>query len=138
VPAASKKLVTEFIEVVLNGGDPSRAGEFLAPTFLDHHPWPGHAGTREGFASGLAALRTSFPDTRFEIDRIDFEAGIVRVLVTRRATHPEGRRVEMRVLELMRVDGGRIVERWGLLDEDANGKELPPNAVVADRRLFVF
>jgi predicted ester cyclase len=143
-----ERRVTEFLDVVLSRGDLGRLSDFVASTFVDHHPWPGHTGTRAGFESGLSEFRAAFPDARFAMARIDVDGDIVSALVTRTGTHlgplrgvgPSGARLRIQVLEMLRIEGGRIVERWGFLDEDVAAHVHPlslPNAVVADRRLFM-
>jgi predicted ester cyclase len=130
----------EFVKVVMNAGDLARAEDYVANAFLDHHPWPGHPGTLDGFKAGLVEFRETFPDVRFEVVRVDAEGEIVSALVARIGTHIEsGRVLRIEVLEMMRVCRGRIVERWGFLDEDAVERLRPfglANAVAADRRLF--
>jgi predicted ester cyclase len=115
------EIVQEFIEAILNGRDVNSVGNFLASTFVDHHPWPGHAGTRDGFASGLAEFRAVFPDAQCAIKGIEVEGDMVSVLLIWTGTHngacdapvPTPKKFRVQALEMVRVVEGRILERWG-------------------------
>jgi ketosteroid isomerase-like protein len=62
---------------------------------------------------------------RGQIDQIEVEDDIVSVLITRTETDPTtGTVFRRQALEMFRVEGGRIVERWGFHDEPPSADAL--------------
>jgi steroid delta-isomerase-like uncharacterized protein len=99
--------------------------ELHAPHFVDGSP-AGRASDRESYKQSIAELFAAFPDWQAVIDDfvIDEMAGKVAVRWTATGTHrakfmgvpPTGRRVKFCGIEIVRVEDGQIVERWGEWD----------------------
>lgn len=129
--ADAKHVVSEFVSIV-DRGDIGKIDDVIASTFVDHHPWPGHPGTLSGFRAGLLEFRTAFPDARSSIDAIELDGETASVLITWIGTHlgpfkgnkPSGRTFRVQVLEILRIEGGLVTERWGFFDDEMWGREM--------------
>ena len=128
----AKRVVTDFLKVVMSGGDAAAADQFIDASFHDHQPWPGHPGTLEGFKAGLVEFRQAFPDARFEVERLVAEKDVVSALVTLSGTHlgpfmgapASGKTFRVQALDMVRIDKGRMVEHWGFFDTDTLAQQL--------------
>jgi len=69
-------------------------------------------------------MLAAFPDLRVTVDDLLAEADKVAAHITMKGTHkgefmgiaPTGRQVEMRISDIVRIAGGKAVERWGVED----------------------
>ena len=107
--------------------------EIHAPHFVDHSSGE-RASDRESYRQSIAELFAAFPDWQAEIDDlvIDEATGKVAVRWTATGTHriefmgaaPTDKRITFCGIEVVRVEGGQIVERWGEWDGIALLKQL--------------
>ena len=120
----NRRLMRRFVEEFQSGGNESVAEELLAADFVDHSPFPGVSPDRDGVKRLFAALRAAFPDLRAVIHDQLAEGDRVATRKTFRGTHrgeflgisPTGRMVTFDVLEIVRIDKGRIAEHWNVVD----------------------
>ena len=120
----NKRLVRKFVEEFQSGNNESVAEELLAPDFVDHSPFPGVAPDRDGVKRLFAALHVAFPDLRATIHDQLAEGDRVATRKTFRGTHrgeflgisPTGRAVTFDVIDIVRMDKGRIAEHWNVVD----------------------
>jgi predicted ester cyclase len=126
--AANVDLVRRFYaaaEAVLATGEAAPLDAFVAPDLTEHPAQPGAASGRDGFVRALLALRATFPDLTLVVDEVR-AAGEDEVLAR---VHAEGagsgaflgRPVPASAgqwgpVEVWRLEGGQIVERWSRLD----------------------
>jgi predicted ester cyclase len=129
----NKALVRQVLEEVFNQGNLGRADEFLAPDFVEHEALPpGLPGGREGVKQLVTMMRSAFPDFKATIDGILAEGDKVVVRQTFSGTHkgefmgiaPTGRSMSMKVIDIIRLAGGKFVEHWGLMDSTAMMQQL--------------
>jgi steroid delta-isomerase-like uncharacterized protein len=124
---ANRALVRRFIEDFWAGGDLGRAQAFLAPDYIEHNLLPGQEPQEPGLAGykrRFLALRAAFPDVRITIEDMLAEGDRVMARVTIEGTHlgpflgqpASGRVVRMAAINIYRVAGGQIAERWGVQD----------------------
>ena len=112
MPLAEHVKVIEGVARHFNAGALDRLGEFLSPAL-------------GGFQRDLATWRLAFPDAVFKIDDMIGEGNKVVDRFTITGTHlgsfagvkPTGRRVAVAGITMVTIEGGRIVERWGLTDQ---------------------
>jgi steroid delta-isomerase-like uncharacterized protein len=121
----AKALVLRHHEEVWTRGNLAAIHEIFAPEFIGHHPgqpdWVGPEGVREA----VTRTRSAFPDFTECIDDIITDGDRVATRFTASGTHlgpfrgapPTGRRVSMAEMAIFRVVGNRIVEKWGLADQ---------------------
>jgi steroid delta-isomerase-like uncharacterized protein len=121
----NKTLVRDFIERLFTKGDLSAVDEYLAPDFVNHDPPFGASADREGMRNAGAMFRAAFPDWHSEPDLLVGEDDIVVEHFTASGHHrgdmmgvaSSGREVSLRGINIFRIRDGRILERWGRLDE---------------------
>jgi serine phosphatase RsbU (regulator of sigma subunit) len=117
----NKALVRRFLEAQANG-EPDTVKEMLAPDFVVHE-WsqdqePDH---RERYLRALAEERAAFSDIRYIIEDQIAEGDKVMTRWTGRGRHdrgeyaglaPTGRDEEAKIIDLHRVEGGKIADEW--------------------------
>ena len=121
----NKSTVTSFIDALFTKGDLGAVDEYLAEEFVNHDPPIGVTADREGMRAAGAMFRAAFPDWHSEMDILVGEGDLVVEHFTASGTQqgeifgvpPSGRAVTLPGINIWRVRDGRIVERWGRLDE---------------------
>jgi steroid delta-isomerase-like uncharacterized protein len=123
--ARLRTLVQEWIERGWERGDPSVVDDLHAPAFVDHDPG-GRSPDNNGFKEGIVSLYRAFPDLRARVEDcvVDLHAGKVAVRWSALGTMAgpylgapaSGRSVSFKGIEIVRIRGDRIVERWGEWD----------------------
>jgi steroid delta-isomerase-like uncharacterized protein len=119
----SKALMRRFNEEV-NAGNLDVIDELLSEDFVEHEEFPGIEPTREGVKQFFAMLRSAFPDLRMEDHEMVAEGDLVFARSTMSGTHqgefmslpPTGKRMEVQVMDLVRLRDGKAVEHWGVTD----------------------
>jgi steroid delta-isomerase-like uncharacterized protein len=121
----NKNTVTAFIQALFTKGDLGAVDEYLAENYVDHDPpIPGQAD-REGMRQAGAMFRAAFPDWHSDVGILVGEGDLVVEEFTASGTHQgeifgvpaSGRTVSLPGINIWRVRDGRIVERWGRLDD---------------------
>ncbi|GAA4686104.1 ester cyclase [Pseudonocardia yuanmonensis] len=124
--ARTKQLVDEFIQALFTRGELDAVDRYLAPHYVDHDPpVPDAPSGREALRRAAALFRTAFPDWHSDVEQLVAEGDVVVERFTARGTHrgeflgvpPTGETVELAGINVFRLEGDRIVERWGRLDE---------------------
>ncbi len=122
----NKTIVTEFIQALFTRGDLDAVDEYLAEDFVNNDPPFGASADREGMRSAAALFRSVFPDWRSDLHLLVAEGDIVVEQFTATGTHTgapimgvasAGETVTLPGINIFRLRGGRIVERWGRLDD---------------------
>jgi predicted ester cyclase len=122
--ARNKERQRLFVEVLQNCGEIDRVEEFVRPDFENHTARPGSPPGPDGVSAGLAAFRAGFPDHDAEVVHMVAEGDLVATYKTFTGTHtgeflgisPTGRRVTIRVMDVVRYRDGRIAEHWSVVD----------------------
>src|SRR5690349_200397 len=114
--AAAQRLTS-----AVNDGTLDVFDEVIAEDMVDHdaraHAEPGEGGYRQFFEE----LRCAFPDLTITPDHIDATDDDITIIYTISGTHrgrflgmaPTGRHVSARGMQVVRFQGGKIIERWG-------------------------
>jgi steroid delta-isomerase-like uncharacterized protein len=121
----NKAVVRDFIDALFTRGDLGAVDQYLAQDFLNHDPPVGVTPDAEGMRAAGAMFRTGFPDWHSDLHDLIAEGDIVVERFTASGTHrgeamgvaPTGKVVSLPGINIFRVQDGRIVERWGRLDE---------------------
>lgn len=118
----NKEIVRRLAEEVFNAHDVDAAGKFIADGFVEHE---------RGFGSGLAGFKQSFtelfgafPDLHAIIEDLVAERDKVVAHIRYRGTHsgefmgvaPTGKPFVIHAIDILRLDDGKVVEHWGLID----------------------
>ncbi|MDT7598518.1 MAG: hypothetical protein QOK26_595 [Pseudonocardiales bacterium] len=124
---SNKRLVVAFIQELFTDGDLTAVPRYLDPDFVNHAPpFPGAPAGAEGMRLAAEMFRRALPDWHSELDQMVAEADIVVERFTASGTHTggelmgvpaNGRGIVLAGINIFRIDGDRIVERWGRLDE---------------------
>jgi steroid delta-isomerase-like uncharacterized protein len=120
-------LVSRYVDA-LNTGDMAALDELFADDFVIHQP----SGDRRGkgaIRGFVAGVRRMLPDIDARVETIFADDAFadghrVALLLVYEATNKQlGRRVSVRELQLYRVVGGKIAERWYAADRRATRGE---------------
>jgi len=121
-----KQLVEEFIRALFTDGDLTAVDRYLDPGFLNHDPpLPGAPDGPEGMRHAAEVFRQAFPDWRSDPQHLIAEGDLVAEHFVAHGTHrasvmgepPTGQDVVLRGVNIFRIANGKIVERWGRLDD---------------------
>ena len=121
----NKALVRRFMDEFWNQQNMATADELIAEDFVNHDPhFPGEPPGRDGIKQTVAQFPVSFPDGHFGTDDLIAEGDKVVMRGTFRGTHrgeflgapPSGNKVTVPYIVILRLQGGRITERWQQLD----------------------
>ena len=128
-----KALADRWMEQLWQRGNLKVVDGLHAPDFVDRSP-ASRAPDREGFKAGVAELYAAFPDFYAVTERlvIDAESREVAIRWTAVGTHegvfmgvlPTGERVTFEGIEILLIEDGLIVERWGEWDGISVLKQL--------------
>jgi steroid delta-isomerase-like uncharacterized protein len=122
----NKQLVNDFIQELFSTGDLDAVDRYLDPHFVNHDPpFPGAPEGPEGMRKAAAMFHQALPDWHSDVDQLIAETDIVVERFTASGTHngelmgapPTGKTVTLRGVNIFRIEGEKIVERWGRLDE---------------------
>ncbi len=126
---ALKAVAERWMEEIWRKRDFAAFDEIHAPDFVDRSP-AGRASDRTSYRQSIIELFAAFPDWEAIIDDLLVDATTSKVAVrwTATGTHrgeflgfaPSDKRITFRGIEIVRIEGSRIVERWG----EWNGVEL--------------
>ena len=122
---ANKKIVKEFIQRLFSEGDLAAVDDCLSVEFVNHDPPFGASADREGMRAAGSVFRSAFPDWHSELHLLIAEGDLVAEVFTASGTHrgevmgvaPTAQEVSLRGINVFRLRGGRISERWGRLDD---------------------
>jgi len=122
----NKQLVEDFISALFTDGDLTAVDRYLDPDFVNHDPpLPGSPDGAAGMRQAAEVFRKAFPDWRSDLQHIIAEDDLVAEHFVAHGTHrgsvmgetPTGQEVALRGVNIFRITGGKITERWGRLDD---------------------
>ena len=104
--------------------DPDAIADVLAAAFVDHDPVEGQASGRAGYKEMTAAYFAAFPDLCVRTEDVIVEKDKAAVRWTATGSHggdlmgipATGREVRLKGVDILRAQGGLLVERWGEFD----------------------
>jgi predicted ester cyclase len=120
---ANKQVVIRFNRDVIEQGNADALHALLAPEFINRTAPPGTPAGPEGMRHMIdRVLRPAFPDLRVEIHDQIAEGDKVTTRKTIHGTHrgelfgvpPTNLPVAIQVIDIVRIEGGRYVEHWGV------------------------
>lgn len=121
----NKKTVSAFIDALFTEGDLKAVETYLDADFINYDPPFGASTDREGMRAAAAMLRAACPDWHSDQGILVGEDDLVVEQFVASGTQRgelmgttgDGRRLELKGINIFRVREGQIVERWGRLDE---------------------
>jgi predicted ester cyclase len=142
---SNKRIVDDFITALFTNGDLTAVDRYLDPRFVDHDPpLPNSPDGVEGARQAAKLFRQAFPDWRSDDLHLIAEGDLVAEHFVAHGTHrgsvmnesPTGQDVVLRGINIFRIADGKIVERWGRLDDLGLLRQLglvaEPAAATAD------
>jgi steroid delta-isomerase-like uncharacterized protein len=121
----NKQLVDDFIQDLFTKGDLDAVDRYLHPDFVNHNPpFDGSPGGPEGIRQAAAVVRRGCPDWHSEVHQLVAEGDLVVERFTASGTHrgemlgvpATAQTLVLQGIQIFRIEGDRIVERWGQLD----------------------
>jgi SnoaL-like polyketide cyclase len=121
---ANKEVVRRVIEEGTNRKNLAIFEELVSPSFVDHEGGS-EPGGPEDEKKLLSSVAEAFPDWRWEIeDMLAVDDKVITRYVVR-GTHrgefmgaaPTGKEVAFTGINIVRLEGGKIVESWGNSDQ---------------------
>lgn len=136
----NERLVRAFVEAVINRGDEALLPGLVAADHVGHDPLGDHYGV-DGMRIAVAELRAAFPDLGLTVEDVVAAGDRVVHRYTLTGTQsgpflglpPTGRSVKATGIALHRVAGGKLAERWGILDAIGLLRQLDAVAVLRRR-----
>jgi steroid delta-isomerase-like uncharacterized protein len=125
VSAEENKAIVQSALEAFNQGDWDAVDRLFAADYVDHDP--SRAGLPpgpEGVKQAWSMFRVAFPDLQGVIEDMIAEGDKVVVRGVVRGTHqgemmgipPTGRQVTVTLIDINRIGGGKLVERWAEQD----------------------
>jgi steroid delta-isomerase-like uncharacterized protein len=116
----NKEIVRRFSDDLWGQGNLAAGDQLLAVDLIEHNPLPGQGAGREGHKQVVALFRSAFPDLHVVTEDLVEEGDRVALRWKAQGTHrgdlmglaPTGKRVTLTGIEILRLNGGKIVERW--------------------------
>ncbi len=124
----NKEIARRAYQVISDG---SRSGDFsgldalVASDVRDHNSEPGQGPGLQGVKDWFSSIGSAFPDLQIAVEDLIAEGDKVVARAMFRGTHSAdfqgipatGKQVSMQVIDILRIENGKIVERWGLSDQ---------------------
>jgi steroid delta-isomerase-like uncharacterized protein len=118
---AAKQLARRFYEEALNTGNLALLDQILAQDFVDHSASGDDVTGVDAFKSFLSMVTGAFPDLHIHVEDMFGEGNKVAVRLAVHGTHkgtlmgsirPTGKRAAWTGIDLLQMEGGKIVARW--------------------------
>jgi steroid delta-isomerase-like uncharacterized protein len=121
----NKIIVRDYIDALFTQGDLDAGDRYLSPEFVNHDLPFGAPGGAEGMRAAASMFREACPDWSTSYHRFVAEDDVVVEHFTASGSFSgslmgvsgTGQTVSLPGINIFRVQDGRIVERWGRLDE---------------------
>lgn len=120
-----KTSLRRLLEEVVNKKNISVFDEVTTPDFVEHEQLgPGLPPNREGAKQFFAVVLSAFPDLRVVVEDEITAGDKVVARSTWSGTHQgefqgipaTGRQVTVQVIDICRIENGKIIEHWGQMD----------------------
>lgn len=124
------EVLRRIIEEAFGKGHLAVLDEVVAPQYAEHQP--GLPPNREGLKAVITELRRIFPDLTFTVEDMTTDGdkvwGRFRARGTQRGEMmglpATGKSMDITVIDIIRVQDGRLVEHWGVPDRFSQLEQL--------------
>lgn len=121
---AMKVTARRFFQEVVSEGRLDVIPELVEEGFVEHEAMPGAPEGRASVGWFVTAFRTAVPDLRVEVEDLIAEDDRLVARSTWSGTHEgelfgmpaTGKPFAMGVIDIVRFEGDRVVEHWGITD----------------------
>ncbi len=119
-----KDIVRRFVDAAQTRHDLSAIDDMMSPEFVDHCAPPGVPASREGVKMQFSMFFEALPDLHAVIHEQIAEGDRVMTRKSLRGTHrgamfgiaPTGNPVSIEVIDILRVQDGKITDHWNMVD----------------------
>lgn len=128
-----KETYRRLLEVGFNQGDTTIVDSVLVDNPIDHMAMPpGMPAGRAGLKQMIVAFRTGFPDMKITVESILSEGDRIAAYTVMTGTHtgefmgmkPTGKAIRVEGFDLVRFEGDRMAEHWGVNDDAGMMRQL--------------
>jgi predicted SnoaL-like aldol condensation-catalyzing enzyme len=121
--ARNKDVVTRFYNDVFIRHDMSRVDDYMRDDYIQHNADCPQG--KRGFLEFFDTIFKAVPDFRYTLLKMVAQDDIVMAFSTTRGTHTgaewlgqeaTGTRLEFNVIDVFRLEGGKIAEHWDVAD----------------------
>jgi len=113
-------------------GDTTVVDSFIAENFVEHQQMPGMPPGPAGLKAFITAWHTAFPDLQLTVNDMAADSDKVWIYSTMSGTmkgplmgmKPTGKSFHSDSFDLVRIENGKVVEHWGLSDNDGMMQQL--------------
>lgn len=117
-------IVRRFYQEALNGRDLALVEQLVSQDLIEHYAAPNQARGLEGLKQFLGMILGAFPDLRVTVEDVISQGDRVVARLTLQGTHggpffgvpATGKVVTWPAIHVLRLEAGKIVERWALAD----------------------
>lgn len=128
----SKRIVNLFVEQFLNKNDVAVANDLLADDFINHNPQFGVSHDKDGMKKMIASWHQGFSNFQFILEDLIAENDkvVLHMRITGRHTgvfmglQPTRRSIDTRSITILRIENGRIKERWNVTNKLETMRQL--------------
>ena len=129
----NKTLVRRLYETIANEKDLSILDEYIAENCVDHNKFlPGQPQGVKGTKQAYTNVFQAFPDLQINVEDQIAEGDKVVSRLKMSGTHkgefmgipPTGKKGTATLIDILRIAGGKVVERWGIMDQADLMKQL--------------
>ena len=132
---AENQEIVRRVLAVFNTGDLSVLDDLIATDFVNHNAPPGAPQGIDGRKRAVGMFRGGFPDLRSTIEDEIADGDRVVTRATLSGTNtgdfmgqpPTGRTMSVTAVDIFRVAGGKVTDRWGVLDMASLTQQLHAN-----------
>lgn len=121
-----KEIAAKLTNEMWTNSNMAIADEIFHPDFTDHDPVQGQGPGLEGFRQMVGAFKSAFPDLDVKNEDVmeDEQQNKVVIRWTAQGTHrgelmqipATNKKVSLKGIDVLRVENGKIAERWGEFD----------------------
>lgn len=119
-----KEVARRYVEVAWNEGNIEEMDEILTKDQVYHDPTGDGEEPLSEFKEFIQGYHRAFPDLTFSVDRYITEGNLVSFWGRATGTHkgsflgiePTGNRIDIMGINVVRVNDGKVAERWANFD----------------------
>jgi len=127
----NRAIARRFYDAV-NAGRLEIIDEVVGENYVEHEEFPGLARGREGLRQFFEMIRTAFPDFSMTIEDMVAEGDKIFMRATMKGTQKadfmgisaSGKQMAVPFADIVRLEGGRVVEHWGITDTGTMMRQL--------------
>jgi steroid delta-isomerase-like uncharacterized protein len=119
-----KEMAIRYVDNAWNRGNLDVLDDLMTPDFVDHGASAGETSSLEEHKDLIRMTRSAFPDLFNRVEDLVSEDNKVAIRWTAEGTHqgkwrgiaPTGKRIAISGVTILRIEGGKITERWSYYD----------------------